>query len=349
MWKVFNSNGILGWHGVSLLHTKPKNMEDNNFSQESSAAGKKDYRTLIYSGLAAALLITWGYIIYDKNKVKEQVNALTNQNTLVTNERDQVREEYNKSLIRLDSLMGENQMMSDSLDTRNSEIAKLRAEIRRVINNKNATAADLARARQMINELNSRIENLAMEVKRLEGENQELIATNERIVTEKKAVEAQLANTETEKQTIQKNLEETADIASTLRATNINIFALNERNSGKEKQTSIAKKADKLRITFELDENRLAKDGEKELYITVTAPDGSPISNSTVFTAREEGEKPYTSRLTIPYERTKKNPVSFDWRSDKGFQTGNYKIEIYHNGFKIGEGVRSLKKGGLFG
>ena len=27
----------------------------------------------------------------------------------------------------------------------------------------------------------------------------------------------------------------------------------------------------------------------------------------------------------------------------------NYKIEIYHNGFKIGEGVRSLKKGGLFG
>ncbi len=27
----------------------------------------------------------------------------------------------------------------------------------------------------------------------------------------------------------------------------------------------------------------------------------------------------------------------------------SYKIEIYHNGFKIGEGVRSLKKGGLFG
>jgi hypothetical protein len=31
------------------------------------------------------------------------------------------------------------------------------------------------------------------------------------------------------------------------------------------------------------------------------------------------------------------------------FQTGNYKIEIYQNGFKIAEGVRSLKKGGLFG
>ena len=31
------------------------------------------------------------------------------------------------------------------------------------------------------------------------------------------------------------------------------------------------------------------------------------------------------------------------------FQKGYYKIEIYHNGFKIGEGTRELKKGGLFG
>ena len=26
----------------------------------------------------------------------------------------------------------------------------------------------------------------------------------------------------------------------------------------------------------------------------------------------------------------------------------DYKIQVYHNGFKIGEGVTSLKKGGLF-
>ena len=27
----------------------------------------------------------------------------------------------------------------------------------------------------------------------------------------------------------------------------------------------------------------------------------------------------------------------------------NYKVEIYQNGFKIGEGTKELKKGGLFG
>jgi uncharacterized phage infection (PIP) family protein YhgE len=310
---------------------------------------KKDNRILIYSALAAALLLTWGYIIYDKNQVKEQVTALTSQNTLVTSERDQVRELYNSSLSRLDSLMGENQQMADSLDGRNGEITRLRSEIRKVLNNKNATDADLARARQMIKELNGRIEGLAADVDRLTGENQQLAATNQQITTEKQKVEADLAATQTEKQNIQKALDETSDIASTLKASNINIFAFNEKKSGKEKETATAKKADKLRITFDLDENRLAKSGDKDIYITVTAPDGTPISNNTVFATREEGEKPYTSKVSVPYETGKRSPVSFDWKGDKGFQTGNYKIEIYHNGFKIGEGVRSLKKGGLFG
>jgi ABC-type transporter MlaC component len=53
--------------------------------------------------------------------------------------------------------------------------------------------------------------------------------------------------------------------------------------------------------------------------------------------------------VNVPYETGKRTPVSFDWKADKNFQSGDYKIEIYHNGFKIGEGVRSLKKGGIFG
>lgn len=324
-------------------------MEDLKMDPYSTPTPKKDNRMLIYSVLAAALLLTWGYIIYDKSKVKEQVTALTTQNTTVTSERDQVRELYTSSLTRLDSLMGENQGIADSLDASNNEIARLRSEIRKVVNNKNATAADLARARTMINELNGKIENLAGEVKRLEGENQTLVATNQQITTEKQQVETELEATKSEKQNIQKSLEETTDIASTLKASNISIAALNDKGTGKEKETSTAKRADKLRIAFQLDENRLAKTGDKDIYITVTAPDGTAISNGTVFSTREEGEKPYTSKVTVQYETGKRAPVSFDWKSEKGFQTGNYKIEIYHNGFKIGEGVRTLKKGGIFG
>jgi hypothetical protein len=36
-------------------------------------------------------------------------------------------------------------------------------------------------------------------------------------------------------------------------------------------------------------------------------------------------------------------PVSFDWKQEKGFKEGNYNIEIYNNGFKIGQGLKTLK------
>ncbi len=323
-------------------------MEDLKTDSYATGTPKKDNRNIIYTVLAVALLGTWGYMIFDKSKTREQVAGLTTQNTQVTSERDQVKELYNASLARLDSLMGENQSMSDSLDTRNGEISKLRSDIRKLLNKKNATDADLAQARAKINELNSKINSLAGEVKRLEGENKQLAESNQQITQEKQKVESDLATTQSEKQAIQKNLDETVDVASTLKASNINIFALNEKSSGKEKETTSAKKADKLRITFDLDENRIAKSGEKEILIAVTGPDGKAISNNTTFATREEGEKAYTSKVAVQYENGKKTPVSFDWRGDKGFATGNYKIEIYHNGFKIGEGVRSLKKGGLF-
>ena len=43
-----------------------------------------------------------------------------------------------------------------------------------------------------------------------------------------------------------------------------------------------------------------------------------------------------------------KQTVNVEWSQNSKFQTGDYKIEIYNNGFKIGEGNVTLRKGGLF-
>jgi hypothetical protein len=40
--------------------------------------------------------------------------------------------------------------------------------------------------------------------------------------------------------------------------------------------------------------------------------------------------------------------VEFAFTPNASFQQGIYTIQIYQNGFKVGEGVRMLKKGGLF-
>nr|MBA2746977.1 hypothetical protein [Flavisolibacter sp.] len=98
--------------------------------------------------------------------------------------------------------------------------------------------------------------------------------------------------------------------------------------------------------------NRVARSGPADLYVIVTAPDGKVISDanlgSGVLSTRADGEKPFTYRTTVEYEQGTRKTVQVPLRQTP-FQTGDYRIEIYQNGFKIAEGTRTLKKGGLFG
>lgn len=48
----------------------------------------------------------------------------------------------------------------------------------------------------------------------------------------------------------------------------------------------------------------------------------------------------FTNKVDIDYVQGKKMNVSFDWKPENKFETGNYKIEVYNNGFKIGEGYK---------
>ena len=73
-------------------------------------------------------------------------------------------------------------------------------------------------------------------------------------------------------------LARTVDVASTFSASNIQITPINEKRSGKEKETSTARRVDKLQISFDV-ENRVARSGPADLYVIVTAPDGSIIDH----------------------------------------------------------------------
>jgi hypothetical protein len=163
-----------------------------------------------------------------------------------------------------------------------------------------------------------------------------------------------VARKETEDaKTVIKEKEDVIDIGSTLHASNFSVTGINERKSGKEKTTTTAKKVDKLRISFDVDENRITQSGPKSIYICITDPKGNPVTvealGSGMFTTRDGVEKAFTQKVEINYTQGQRQTINVDWKQNSDFETGDYKIEVYNNGFKIGEGVRSFKKGGLFG
>jgi predicted nucleic acid-binding Zn-ribbon protein len=302
---------------------------------------------IIIGVLAAALLGTWGYWLYKNNQSSQEITNHETKETAYLSAKDSVQMLYNDALSRLDSITGNNNNLQGQLTDRTSEIAKLKTEINSILRKRNATQAELAKAKDLITQLNSKIENLEADNARLTGENQQLTSANTQLTTEKTTLEQNLQTTTAEKD----ELASTVDVASTFSASNFQISPIHEKKNGKEKTTSTAKRVDKLVVSFDV-ENRIAKTGPADMYVVVTAPDGHVISdasmNSGTFTTRNEGDKTFTAKQSVDYEQGTRKAVSFPIRQND-FQTGDYKIEVYQNGFKIGEGVRTLKKGGLFG
>jgi predicted nuclease with TOPRIM domain len=314
----------------------------------SQAPKNNNTKNIIIGLLAAGLLGSWGYLLWDKNKSGEKITDLQTQNTGLTSKNTDLQHDFDNALARLDSVTGANNTLSgqnaDLQAKYNKDIEAKKAEIRKILNDKNATAGQLAKAKTMIAELNNTITNLEADVARLTGENQELTVANTSLKQEKADLETNLATTKTEKE----GLEKTVDVASTFSASNIQVTPVNERKNGKEKTTTKAKRVDKLMVTFDV-ENRIAKSGPADMYLIVTAPDGKVISDgASVLNTRTDGDKNFTAKIPVNYEQGTRKPVQFPIKQSD-FTTGDYKIEIYHNGFKIGEGVRSLKKGGIFG
>src|SRR6476659_473436 len=82
----------------------------------------KDNRNLIYGILIAALLGTWGYIVYDKNQSKQKIETLQTNYASVDSARSVVEQEYNGVLARMDSLTGSNTQLQGQLADRKAEI-----------------------------------------------------------------------------------------------------------------------------------------------------------------------------------------------------------------------------------
>jgi len=302
-------------------------------------------KNIVIGLLAVALLGSWAYFLMKINRSDKEILSKTEEGVHYMSQRDSLESLYKFTLDKYDSVTVANNDLSGKLTGKQSEISKLKGEIGSILRKKNASQAELSRAKTLIEELNAKITTLEAEVTRLTGENQVLTTEKAALIVEKDTLTANLNTTQAEK----KVLEATVDVGSTFSASNIAITPIKEKGD-KEKETTTAKRVDKLVVSFNV-ENRIAKSGPADMYVIVTAPDGKVISTETTgggtFTTRQDGDQTFTNKITVPYEQGTRQNVSVPLYQDK-FQIGDYKIQVYHNGFKIGEGVRTLKKGGLF-
>lgn len=279
---------------------------------------KKTNRTWIYIAIIAVLLITNFYLFFQKRDVDEKNHQMLGQVSDVISEKEELQQEYDASLSRLDLLYSDNQQLNEELKEKNEEIEKQKKRIQSILNNKNASDAELKEARTMIQNLNRQIDSYEEEIYALREANLKLKEEIDSINIDREQLTAQIES------------------GKVLAIGNMKLNAISLRRKGRvEKETQKARKADLLRISFDIVENRFIQNSEETLYIAITNPEGYLLSNAALGSGSfedAEGKIQYYSVFqNVKIEKGKPiKDVQVDWVQSSDYEKGEYIVEIFH-------------------
>ncbi len=299
-------------------------------SNESSNMGSK-----ITIGVLI-LIIVGSWIYFSSSKV-DIITTYDNKIAVIDSAKAKIQAEFIEVSAKADSLTNQNTSLQGDLLDKSNQIQKLKSNISTILRKQNATDVELAEAKTLIADLNGKVTNLFTDLTKAQAENKDLTAKNEVLNTTNTTLNTNLTATQKERERLQ-------DIGSTLHASTFSIQALRIKDDGTEKVTNNTKRANTIRLSFQIDRNKITPTGSQELFVCITGPDGKAFNETGKINTREDGAKAYSNKLSVQYEQNKELPVSYDIKN-VSFTEGEYLVEIYHNGFKIGEGKTKLSKG----
>jgi len=281
------------------------------------------------------LVIIGSWIYFNSSKV-DIITTYDNKIAVIDSAKAKIQAEFIEVSAKADSLTNQNTSLQGDLLDKSNQIQKLKSNISTILRKQNATDVELAEAKTLIADLNGKVTNLFADLSKAQAENKDLTAKNEVLNTTNTTLNTNLTATQKEKERLQ-------DIGSTLHASNFSIQALRIKDDGTEKKTSNTRRANTIRLSFQIDRNKITPTGSQELFVSITGPDGKAFNENGKINTREDGAKAYSNKLSVQYEQNKELPVSYDIKNIT-FAEGEYLVEIYHNGFKIGEGKTKLTK-----
>lgn len=282
------------------------------------------------------LVIIGSWIYFSSSKV-DIITTYDNKIAVIDSAKAKIQAEFIEVSAKADSLTNQNTSLQGDLLDKSNQIQKLKSNISTILRKQNATDVELAEAKTLIADLNGKVTNLFADLSKAQAENKDLSAKNEVLNTTNTTLNTNLTATQKERERLQ-------DIGSTLHASTFSIQALRIKDDGTEKITSSTKRANTIRLSFQIDRNKITPTGSQELFVCIAGPDGKAFNETGKIDTREDGAKAYSNKLSVQYEQNKDLPVSYDIKNIS-FTEGEYLVEIYHNGFKIGEGKTKLTKG----
>jgi len=300
----------------------------------------RDNKSVLLALLAAGLVITWVYHIYDKNQYSNHTTEIfvKDSSAVAKAVTDSLRDFFIHTLDQLDpekiQVDPSTRKLSDSAWTQKlTAVNQLRFDIRGILDQKDISQVDLGTVKIKIDTLQKRIIELEKE-STMPGENKKLNGELTQLANE---VNTQQNKKEEPVET--KIQSKKSNVSSLFVASGIHFAAYKVQPGQKEVETTRQDEANKFVSSFTV-KNNITGFQNAEIIIVVSDPFGKSVNpevwDAGSFVTKNEGRKLYSRKLLFDYNKGETKRLQFSLEPEN-FEKGVYKISLYHNGIRIGE------------
>ncbi|MFT5511713.1 MAG: peptidoglycan hydrolase CwlO-like protein [Bacteroidia bacterium] len=302
---------------------------------------EKDKRSrLILFFVILALLVVNGALIINLLNKKSDIEEVTQEKEDLTLDVERLGSALETLDLELVNQKGKNQQLDSIINIKEKTIADQVIQIRRQLQNKNLTKSQIASLESKIRGLNSLVMKYEQEVDSLsklkDYLKNEVYARDQEIVKQKKEKD-EIAQ-DLSKANIQLN------IAKRLEVQQISGVGVKEKSGGEKEVTKISR-AEKIKVSFTLDNNPVADKDNKVCYLQVISPEKSTLHNTQKGSGTFifNGEKSlYTLKQNFTFSNSNEELV-FYWDKSPAMTSGDYRTNVYCEGVLIGSTTFNLK------
>ncbi len=271
-----------------------------------------------------------------KEKNRADVVVVEKQEVVV--ERDNVKGDLLALQDEYSKLQTSDKLVQADLDAKKAEIAELIIQA----DKHKDDAYIISKLRKETESLRKIMKHFVVEIDSLNTLNKVIVAEKDKVsadLTAEKGVTTQLTKDKDA-------LQSTVNIGSILKAENPTVKGVKFKSGGKkEVETTKASRVERIKVSFVIGENKIAKKGVKPVYVRLTSPDGKEICKSADEgnMVKFNGSKGYyAAKQDINY---KNEEVAVDvlCPSPSGFIPGKYLVDIICDDVIVGQTSIMLK------
>jgi len=240
-------------------------------------------------------------------------------------------EELEQQYIRIQSLITQTKQDKASGVEVSGKMEELRAELKKMRSYVDGQTLDFAEIRRQNTSLLAEKNVLTEKYRKELGDKERLEKDFKNVSEEKKEMAGKVLK------------------ASILQISNIKAVGARLTTKGADKEIDIAKKAEFIKVCFNVVRNEVVAPGVNKFYILVTDPAGWPIviesrGSGKIELAESAREEFFTIMKSFNYNPEFKDLcISWSQVPSKPFEKGIYHIEIFNSGYSVGKTMLTLK------